>query len=409
MKSELFSCAANEAEFKRALPHVAFVTLIFLLLFMGRIIIGPLMVEIQRELGISHTQSGGLFFVIALGAGFSVLLSGFVAAAVNHKRTICLAALIMGACLWGAGHAPDLFWFRLALFGAGMGVGLYLPSAIAYITCVAPAPHWGKALSVHECAPNTAFTLTPLLAELVLHVGVWRDGPSCLGLGLIVVGTLFFLFAKGGDFKGTPPRLDVAVSILSRPVFWMFTWLVCLAVGVTLGSYGMLPLFLVHEHGMTREAANQLVAISRISGIFMGLVGGWLTDKLGPVRTIGIYLAAAGSVTIALGLASGSALVAMVMLQPLLSVIYFPAGYTLLSRMFDARTRSLAVSLSTPVSAALGAGAIPTLLGMAGDHIGFGNGFVLLGGALLLTLFMMPVLGREHDAVHDIGVTRGEL
>ncbi len=397
MQPQIPFSSADNATFKRALPNVVSVTLLFFLLFMGRIIIGPLMVEIQKDLSISHTQSGGLFFIIALGAGLSVLLSGFVAAAVNHKRTICAAALLMGGCLWGAGHAPDVFWFRLWLFGAGMGVGLYLPSAIAYITCVAPSPHWGKALAVHECAPNLAFVLTPLLAELVVGFGSWRLGLSSLGVGLLCVGVLFFLFARGGDFKGSLPRPDAARKILSTPLFWLYTLLMSLAVGVALGSYGMMPLFLVHDHGLSREAANQLVSVSRVSGVFMALLGGLLTDRMGPVRTIGIYLASAGTVTFLLGVASGYFLIVVVMAQPLLSVLFFPAGYTLLSRTFDSRTRSLAISLSTPMSAAIGAGLIPTFLGMAGDSMGFAAGFLFLGGALLAVLGLMPLLGRVAD------------
>ena len=41
------------------------------------------------------------------------------------------------------------------------------------------------------------------------------------------------------------------------------------AVGTTLGPYTMLPLALVHEHGFARAEANQLLALSRISGVFM--------------------------------------------------------------------------------------------------------------------------------------------
>ncbi len=44
----------------------------------------------------------------------------------------------------------------------------------------------------------------------------------------------------------------------------------------------MLPLYLVTDHGMKRNWANTLIALSRIAAVATTLVGGWATDRIGP-------------------------------------------------------------------------------------------------------------------------------
>jgi NNP family nitrate/nitrite transporter-like MFS transporter len=191
-------------------------------------------------------------------------------------------------------------------------------------------------------------------------------------------------------------------GILARPQFWIMVLFFSLAVGVSLGSYTMVPLYLVAERGFERELANTLLSVSRISGLGMAFVAGWLTDRLGPKQTMAVYFLLAGAFTVLLGLAPGNLVAVPVLLQPLLVGVFFPAGFTAVSRVFDQSLRSLAVGFITPVSATLGAGLVPAALGWAGDRGSFAAGFVVLGCALLagaaaLKLLSIPASGRDGE------------
>lgn len=96
------------------------------------------------------------------------------------------------------------------------------------------------------------------------------------------MGILFARVGWGGIFLGEAPNFSSIRPILNVPDFWILISLFSLAIAGTLGIYNMLPLYLVAEHGISREWANSLVSISRISTLGMALLAGWATDRFGP-------------------------------------------------------------------------------------------------------------------------------
>ena len=155
-----------------------------------------------------------------------------------------------------------------------------------------------------------------------------------------------------------------------------------LGISCTLGVYTMLPLFLVSEHGIERNFANTLVALSRVSTPVMALVGGWATDRFGPRNTlVGVFFLA-GIATISLGVASETWLLPAVFAQPLLAVCFFPAGFAALSRIGPPGARNIAVSLTVPAAFLIGGGVVPSLIGLMGDWGAFSLGIALVGGCI---------------------------
>ena len=145
----------------------------------------------------------------------------------------------------------------------------------------------------------------------------------------------------------------------------------------------MLPLYLVTDHGMERNWANTLTALSRIAGVATTLIGGWATDRIGPKQILRVVFLMTGLMTIFLGFASSSWISVAVFLQPLLAVCFFPAGLAALSMVSSPKERSIMVSLTVPIAFIMGGGASPTLIGFVGDVSSFGFGIALVGGLIL--------------------------
>ncbi len=377
---------AGGRPFRAALPLLALLAGAFATGFTSRILIGPLMVPVTRELSASNTEAGGFVLMVGLGMTLCLLGSGFVSRLLGHRLTVAVSLLgTAGFCLL-AGTARDAAGFRAALFGLGAASGLYLPSAISSITALTRREDWGRAMSVHETAPNLSFVLAPLLAEWFVARGDWRAAFLALGLGAGLAAAACLFFGPGRGLYGEAPSPRLVRDLMARPAFWIMSLLFGLAVGASQGPYAMLPLHLVQELGLSREEANHLLSLSRVSGVFMAVVGGLCADRFGPRRTILFWLGAAGLLTACLGLARGALVTPVALLQPLVAVIYFPAGFAMLSRAFPWESRNLAVAFVMPAAALLGTGLVPLALGWCGDHVGFGAGFALLGGLMLLAL-----------------------
>jgi NNP family nitrate/nitrite transporter-like MFS transporter len=264
-----------------------------------------------------------------------------------------------------------------------MAAGLYLPSGIATLTAVVSSRHWGKAIAIHELAPNLSFVAAPLLSEIVLIWFSWRAVLVLLGVAAMLNAMFFARFGRGGDFKGVTPSLSSFRPFLVEPAFWIMLLLFSLGISGSLAVYTMLPLYLITEHGLDRNLTNTLVAISRISGIVMAFAGGWVTDRFGPKKTLVSVFLLTGATTVLLGAVSSSWVLVIVFLQPMLAVCFFPAGFASLSRIGPSNSRNLAVSLTIPFAFLIGGGAIPAGIGFMGDAVSFALGIVMVGGLIL--------------------------
>lgn len=381
--------------FNAQLRPVFFLTVIFFLNFAARIILSPLLPTIEKELAISHSQSGFLFFLSSSGYLGGLLSSGFVASRATHRRMIVVSGAGVGAALWVIATGNELWTMRGGLLALGFAAGLYMPSAIATITAGVDRRHWGKAIAVHELAPNLAFFASPFIAELFLAQWNWRAALGVLGGLSIFASASFGRFGRGGDFPGESPLSSALGELLRSPALWLMVALFGLGVSSTVGVYAMLPLYLVAERRLDPSWANAIVALSRAHGPVLGLLGGWASDKLGAKRTIVISLGFTGIVTLLLGILTDRWLSWAVLLQPLLAVWFFPAAFAAIAAITPPHARNLAVALSVPFGFVIGGGAIPTLIGAMGDAGSFATGLVITGalisaGALLAATLRLP-------------------
>ncbi len=369
--------------FRTLIGPLLLLTVIFFLNFIARVVYAPLLPEIEKDLNITHSEAGSLFFFISIGYFIALLASGWIAARLNHRKTITLSSIVLGLTLIGTAFSQNLWMIRSGLLFLGMAAGLYLPSGIATLTNLFSARHWGKAIAVHELAPNLGFVVAPVLSELIMMWFSWRGVLVLFGVASIFTGVVFSRFGRGGEFTGVAPSVRSIKYFLGKPAFWIMIILFGLGISSTLGIYAMLPLFLVTTHAIDRNFANTLVALSRLSGLFMALAGGWATDRYGPGRTMVVVFLLTGINTIILGAASSAWVIVFVFIQPLLAVCFFPAGCAALSRIGPPDARNIAVSLTVPFAFLIGGGAVPIIIGLMGDAVSFSAGIALVGGFII--------------------------
>ena len=82
------------------------------------------------------------------------------------------------------------------------------------------------------------------------------------------------------------------------------------------------------------------------------------------------------------GLLTDFWLCAVVLLQPLLAVWFFPAAFAAVAMITSSRARNVAVSLSVPFGFIIGGGVIPVFIGYTGDAGSFAVGIVFTGAVI---------------------------
>lgn len=373
---------------------------IFYLTFVCRIVLAPLLPIIEADLGLGHGEAGSFFLFVAIGVTLGLLVSGYVSSRLTHRVTILLGAFMVGVTMAGVSQASSLTAMRAGLLLVGVFAGLYLPPGIATLTELVSREHWGKAMAVHEMAPNLAFITAPLIAEVFLKFFPWRVNLALVGGLTFLSGLLFLLFGRGGKQRGQSPSPQMAYQMFQNPSFWRMAVLMSIAIGSSLGIYTMMPLFLVEEMQMKRDWANAILGLSRLLGFLSLVFSGFITDRIGPAKaTIG-FLGVAGGLTLCLGVIKGPSITpVMVFLQASSVACLFPVGFTAIALIFPAPLRGIGVSMVIMIASILGGGLVPLGIGYWAEAFSFSSAFILLAIIFLafLPLFILGVKPTEYN------------
>ncbi len=380
--------------FTQRLGPLSFLAGIFLLNFVGRVSLAPLMPNIEANLGLNHAQAGLLFLMLSVGYFVAVFSSGVVSQRLTHRGVVLISALAVGVVLCLAPFSRGAVGLGAICLGLGLASGLYLPSGMAALTSFVQSRDWGKAVALHEMAPNGGMILAPLAAELLLEGLTWRGVLALLGGMSLLLGLAYARWGKGGEEPGRAPSPAAVAELLRLPAVWLMVVFFSLAIGASLGIYTMLPLYLVAEKGFDQGMANLMVAGSRVPGLALAFGAGWAHDRFGARASLVAIFTITGLATLALGLGQHWLLVTAVFVQPAVAVCFFPVGFAALSLVAPPHLRGVAVSLATPLAFILGAGVLPAFLGWMGQNHSFGAGIAVFAGLVwaggVLALALRP-------------------
>jgi len=388
----------------RPIPVVllAFLTGMFFVNIVSRLILGPLLPIVEQEFGFRHGVAGSLFFFMTVGYCSGLYLSGYVAWRLSHRVTIAASSMTLGTALLAVSWTPSLSGMRVGLVLLGVGSGLYLPSAIAALTENTREAAWGKALAIHELGPNLGYIGAPLLSELLLGFFSWRGVLAALGTQAILLGVIFLLSGLGETAHARPPSLSTMAPLIRDRALWGMAGLFLVSVGVGLGLYTMTPLFLIHAVGMDRFSANMITGLTRVSALLSVFISGLLADRLGRSRAVAVSLAAAGACALMVALVRGPWISpVLIFLQAGCVASFYPAGYAMLSTVFPAPFRNIAVSMVMIIGVLVGAGAVPPAVGFLADRYSFSFAFGAAGLATLASLLLLgcfPTRTAPHRA-----------
>ena len=359
----------------------------FDLSFMLWVLLGALGILIAEDLRLSPAQQGMLVALPLLSGSLLRIPLGLLSDRWGGRRVgaSMLAFLFLPLSIgWLAGSSwPVMIIVGLLLGTAGASFAVALPLASAWY----PAHRQGLVMGI-AAAGNSGTVITNLLApRLAAHVG-WHGVLAVAMIPLALVLATFLLVAREAPRVAAPRTL----TALREPDLWWF----CLFCSVTFGGYvglsSFLPLFLRAQHGVDAGSAGLLTALAAFAGSGARPFGGWLADRIGGTRLLGLSLA--GLALAYAGIATGPAFVPLICLL-VLAMACCGFGNGAVFQLVPLRFRNQ-VGLATGVIGAiggLGGFCLPMLLGLLRQHRGgFGSGFVLLATVAMLVAGLLQAL-----------------
>jgi CP family cyanate transporter-like MFS transporter len=367
--------------------------------------VGPLLPEIDDDLGISHAVAGLLGTIPVLCMGLFAPPAAYLAGRLGTRAAIatCLAGIAGFGLLRAAAPGAPLVLTLTFPIGVGMGLaGALIPVAVKERFAHRPA----FASGVYTTGITGGAALSSGLAVPIAGaLGGWRASLAVFSGVTILLFLAWIALTPAARERppSSPPRLP-----WGRRVVWVLVAVFALQSIVYYGLVSWMP-DSFQERGWSAEAAGSLVGVMSIAGLPSGLLLPFFADRLGSRRqwlglTAGaLFLATVGIATLP------DAGWAWAALAGLGIGATFPLTLTLpLDVARDPADTGAVVGLMLGAGYTLAA-AGPFLLGAARDLTGSFSAslwvLVVVAGGLVLAILplsparLRPVARREAEAL----------
>ena len=381
--------------FARIWPQVLLVAVLFFMNYVARCALSPVLAPMEASLGVGHAQVTSLLMVQGVGFAVSQSLAGFCCGLLPPRRVAALSLLASGMCLVGVYATGSLGTASLLFFGVGLSCRLYFPAGMALLGDLVRADDWGKAMGLHEMAPNMGFILLPLLAEATAWLCGWKSLFLLLGGTSMLLAGLFLLLGQGGHSPTARPSFAGCTRLLGTPAAWAAMLVMCVALCGEFSVFSILQLFLVGERAYSPENANLVLSLSRLATPLGVILGGWLADRHSAHAVLRACLVIHAASLAAMSCCTGPLLYAACAAQAVSIATLFPALFKQLALLYPLRLQPIALSLILPPAGFSANALMPWLLGVCGQYWSFGAGFVALAGASLAGALCLRALRSQ--------------
>ncbi len=287
-------------------PTLLCAFLYFDLSFMVWVVLGPLGVQISKDLGLTAAQKGLMVATPLLAGAFLRIVMGFLVDLIKPKATGVMGqVIVIAALLWAwlgdLGQYQSLLFLGVLLGFAGASFAVALPLASRWY----PPEHQGTALGIAG-AGNSGTVFAALFAPSLAVAYGWQSVFGICLIPLSIVLIIFTIFAKNSPT--TPPAKSALeyIKVLRDQDAWWFMFFYSVTFGGFSGLASSLTIYFNTQYGLSPVVAGYLTAGCVFAGSLVRPVGGLLSDRIGGIRTLSItYIVAAIALCVAsLGLDS---------------------------------------------------------------------------------------------------------
>ena len=296
-------------------PTLLAAFLYFDLAFMVWVMLGPLGVQIARDLGLTHAQKGMMVATPVLAGAILRIFMGILVDHLKPKMAGAIGQVVVIASLFCAWYFGIDSYEQTLLLGIFLGVaGASFAVALPLASRWYPPEHQGTALGIAG-AGNSGTALAALIAPSLAMAFGWGN---VFGLALIPLVLVFaFYLVAARDARECPPpkALPEYLKVLRDRDAWWFMFFYAVTFGGFVGLASSLTIYFNIQYGLDAKTAGFFTAACVFAGSLVRPIGGNVADRIGGIKSLSVmYVLAAIFLAIAsVGLpAAWMALVAFV-------------------------------------------------------------------------------------------------
>lgn len=285
----------------------------FDLSFMVWVILGPLAVQISRDIGLTDAQKGLMVATPLLAGALLRMVMGVLVDHLKPKKAGVIGQLIViGGMFWAwRGHLDSyglMLVLGIILGVAGAAFAVALPLASRWY----PPEHQGTAMGIAG-AGNSGTAFAALFAPALAAAFGWQNVFGLCLIPLAIALAVYLIFAKDAPTAPPPKSLPEYLKVLKDKDAWWFMFFYSVTFGGFSGLASSLAIYFNNQYQVSPITAGYLTAACVFAGSLVRPLGGRIADRIGGIKTLSIMYIIAGTFLFiaSIGLSSVYAALAM--------------------------------------------------------------------------------------------------
>jgi MFS transporter, NNP family, nitrate/nitrite transporter len=268
--------------------------LYFDLSFMVWVMLGPLGVQIARDLHLNASQKGLMVATPVLAGALLRIAMGILVDHLKPKLAGTIGQIIVIVSLAVA------WFFGIRTYGQVLGLGLALGVAGAAFAVALPLAsrwyppeHQGTALGIAG-AGNSGTAFPALFAPGLAIAFGWNNVVGLAVLPLTAALVVYLLLAKDSPECPLAKPIDDYFNVLRDKDAWWFMFFYGVTFGGFVGLASSLTIYFNDQYGLSPVIAGYFTAVCAFTGSLVRPLGGFLADRIGGIKSLSaVYMLAA--------------------------------------------------------------------------------------------------------------------
>ena len=241
--------------------------------------VGPLIPDIQDDLGTSHAVAGLLGTIPVLCMGLFAPVAAYLAARIGTRRAMTIGLALIGGFGVLRSVVPSAWLVVLLTWPVGIGMGL--GNALAPISV---KEHFGRRPATGTGVYTTGIQMgSTASAALAVPLAAWLDGwrGALIAISAVALLSLVaWVVLTWGEEPHAPPAATVPRLPWRSRTAWLLVAIFALMGSAYYGLNAWLP-DAYHERGWSDGEAGLLLAMMNLTAIPASFVVPWLSDRSG--------------------------------------------------------------------------------------------------------------------------------
>ncbi|HUW93323.1 MAG TPA: MFS transporter [Bacteroidales bacterium] len=372
--------------FPKGYTNYVFMLLFLLYMFdyIDRMVVTSMFVSIEKDLGITHTQSGLLvsavyWAIVLLTFPISILIDRW-----NRTKTIGIMAVLWSLATVLCALTGNFLQLVLTRAMIGVGEAGYAPGGSAMISGLYPQEKRSKMMGLWNASIPLGTAIGVLLGGIIATRLGWKHAFGIVAIPGMIVAILFFFvkdyktvdlsFVDSQNVKTKMKKRDIVREFLSKPSL-IFTYFGFAAVVfVTTSMITWLSTYFHVTRDMSMEKAGTMASAVMVLAIIGAPVGGIITDRwrkknikarlIFPALT---SMLAALFLMVALWFTKGTVQYIFFLLMGVTITAFISGAAAVTQDVIHAGLRAMSYAIAVVVQNLLGASTAPLVIGKLYD------------------------------------------